>query len=72
MSNNEASMDGWDPWDIALLVGAAFVAVTTLVRWMLARREQLAQSLRAEMAAARRQQEKKAKKASAERKDEAA
>ena len=35
----------WNPWDVAILVGAAFVAVTVLVRLMAARRDALLDEL---------------------------
>lgn len=43
-------MENMDGWDIALLVIAAYVAVTVLVRLMIRRRDELMARLRQEMA----------------------
>ena len=51
-------------WDVIVLVGAAFVAVTSLVRLMLARRDSLVQEVKQQIAAskAKRKQRKRDKK----------
>jgi hypothetical protein len=50
-----------DGWDIALLVAAAYVAVTGLVRLMLANRQRWLTELRAEAEAERRRQREAAR-----------
>ncbi len=46
-------MGAMEGWDLALLVAAAYVAVTALVRLMLKRREQLVAQFRDEIKATR-------------------
>jgi hypothetical protein len=48
-----------DPWDAVILVAAAFVAVTSLVRLMLARRDALVHEIKDQIAASRRGKKKK-------------
>jgi hypothetical protein len=50
-------MENMDGWDIVLLVGVAFVAITVLVRLMIRHRNELVARLRQEM-----EQDKKARK----------
>ena len=38
-------MAGWEPWDIGLLLVAAYIAVVTLVRMMVRRRDKLLDDL---------------------------
>ncbi|HUY88778.1 MAG TPA: hypothetical protein VMV10_08600 [Pirellulales bacterium] len=61
-----------DGWDVALLAGASYVAVTVLVRFMLAERNKLLADFQKQIEAAQAQQraEKKAR-AQADRKDAA-
>ncbi len=51
-------------WSVALLVAAAYVAVSTLVRFMLARRNALVVELREQAAAEQRRKKKEARKKS--------
>ena len=46
-----------DPWDVALLAVAAYVAVVTLVRLMVSHRDTLVAQFRAEVALERRRQD---------------
>ena len=52
-----------DNWDVVILVGAGFVAVTALVRLMLARRDELVQEIKDQLAASQ-DKRKKSKKVS--------
>jgi hypothetical protein len=54
-------MGNMDGWDVTLLVVAGYVAVTSLVRLMVRRRDQMLEELRGEVA--REKNRKNAKKA---------
>lgn len=45
-----------DWWDAMILLAAAFIAVTSLVRLMLARRDELTSEVRQQLAAAKARQ----------------
>ena len=55
-----------DGWDLALLVGAGYVAVTALVRLMIRRRDQLLDEFRREMAKQTRRKETERRRRSSE------
>lgn len=46
-------MTDLDKWDVLILAGAAFVAVTSLVRLMLARRDELVSEVKHQIDAAK-------------------
>jgi hypothetical protein len=48
-----------DHWDWLILAGAAFVAVTSLVRLMLARRDELMKEVKDQLAASKASRSKK-------------
>jgi hypothetical protein len=50
-------MGTMDGWDIALLVGAGYVAATALVRLMIRRRDQMVEQFRQEVQRERRRRE---------------
>ena len=54
-----------DRWDIVIFVVAAYVAVTTLVRLMTRRRDELVGQVRQQVAELQKQKKKAAKKAAA-------
>ena len=61
-----------DGWDVALLAGASYVAVTVLVRFMLAERNKLLADFQKQIEAAQaRQRAEKEAQARADRKDAA-
>jgi hypothetical protein len=47
-----------DKWDLVILLAAAFLAVTSLVRLMLVRRDELVKEIEAQFAAARAKRKK--------------
>jgi hypothetical protein len=51
-------MDAVNAWDLALFAAAGYIAVSSLVRLMIGKRNALAAELRSEMEQERRQQER--------------
>ena len=50
-------MENMDAWDVALLVAAGYLALVTLVRLMIRRRDQMMEEFRREMKKEKRRRE---------------